>query len=723
MLTAIIVVTSLAQILISLFVLFRARSNRSNQLFFFIGIASLGWALTNYLSAVLLDSPDLIYIARLVMLFVVLQNTAFCLFAHTFPNADWNLSRRWLVGYGVLSFLAAVAAISPFLFTSLEVKDDLAYLSAGPAMPIFIAHAAFSIFTGFRQLVRKKRASSGRLKRQLRILLFASFLIWIVVPATNFALTPLLKTTFFIVYAPLYTFAFASIIAYAMVSQRLFDIRAAVARSVTYVLVLGTLGLIYGAVIFGLPNLFVSESFRDSTAYQALNIILVVLLAFSFPPIKRFFDRITNQVFYRDAYDTQAVLDELGGLIVAEIDLHRVLSGTRTILSEAVKSSFIEFILFEQGKPRPQSVGKHVLQTNLEELSSHIRQQKKEIVITEELGSTSQLKEWFSKDSVAVSLRLKTQRQLVGYVLFGDKRSGDIYSSQDIAMLTIVASELAIVIQNALRFEEIQQFNVTLQKKIEEATRELRRANSRLREIDRAKDEFISMASHQLRTPLTAVKGYLSMVLEGDTGPVKKDQREMIQRGFDGAQKMVYLIADMLNVSRLQTGKFVIENKPTKLADIVQSEVQQLQEQAQNRGVELTYQKPEDFPTLSLDENKIRQVVMNFIDNAIYYTPREGKIDVKLEATPEAVSYTVTDTGVGVPKSVQHHLFSKFYRADNAKKLRPDGTGLGLYMAKKVVIAQGGAIIFRSTEGKGSTFGFRFPLKNIGVPEKTLAKK
>ena len=125
----------------------------------------------------------------------------------------------------------------------------------------------------------------------------------------------------------------------------------------------------------------------------------------------------------------------------------------------------------------------------------------------------------------------------------------------------------------------------------------------------------------------------------------------------------------------------------------------------------MTYQKPEDFPTLSMDENKIRQVVMNFIDNAIYYTTRDVKIDVNLEATPETVTYTVTDTGVGVPRSVQHHLFSKFYRAENAKKLRPDGTGLGLYMAKKVVVAQGGAIIFKSTEGKGSTFGFSFPRK------------
>ena len=248
-----------------------------------------------------------------------------------------------------------------------------------------------------------------------------------------------------------------------------------------------------------------------------------------------------------------------------------------------------------------------------------------------------------------------------------------------------------------------------MQQKVDEATKELRRANTRLKELDATKDEFISMASHQLRTPLTTVKGYLSMILEGDVGAVKKDQKELMQHAFDGANRMVYLIADLLNVSRLQTGKFVIDNRPTNLEEVVSSEISQLNEQAANREIKLVYHKPDGFPVLNLDETKIRQVVMNFLDNALYYTPKGGSVTVDLRATDKEVSYTVADTGVGVPKDAQHHLFSKFYRADNARKMRPDGTGLGLYMAKKVIAAQGGAIIFKSTEGKGSTFGFSFP--------------
>jgi len=123
-----------------------------------------------------------------------------------------------------------------------------------------------------------------------------------------------------------------------------------------------------------------------------------------------------------------------------------------------------------------------------------------------------------------------------------------------------------------------------------------------------------------------------------------------------------------------------------------------------------------------LDETKTRQVIMNFADNAIYYTPNGGHISVNLVETTESVELTVVDDGLGVPKHDQHHMFTKFYRASNAKKARPDGTGLGLFMAKKVIIAQGGAIIFKSEEGKGSTFGFSFPkakLKVSGVVART----
>jgi len=292
-----------------------------------------------------------------------------------------------------------------------------------------------------------------------------------------------------------------------------------------------------------------------------------------------------------------------------------------------------------------------------------------------------------------------------------------MYNTQDTESMEIVANELAIAMQNALQFEEIQRFNITLQKKIDDATHKLQKSNDKLKNLDIAKDEFIGMASHQLRTPLTSVKGYVSMVLEGDAGKITPQQADLLQAAFTSSQRMVYLIADLLNVSRLKTGKFVIETKQVYLPDVVEGEVIQLQETAKNRNLKLVYKKPKTFPDVMLDETKTRQVIMNFMDNAIYYTPAGGTIKVVLEHDKNSVTYKVIDNGIGVSKEEQAKLFTKFFRAGNARKARPDGTGLGLFMAKKVIVAQGGAILFETEHGKGSMFGFTFPLSKVEVPK------
>jgi signal transduction histidine kinase len=207
------------------------------------------------------------------------------------------------------------------------------------------------------------------------------------------------------------------------------------------------------------------------------------------------------------------------------------------------------------------------------------------------------------------------------------------------------------------------------------------------------------------------------MVLEGDAGKLNAQQKQLLTQSFISSQRMVYLIADLLNLSRLNTGKFVIDSTPVDLSEVVQGEIDQLYETAKSRNLSLVYEKPASFPPMMLDETKIHQVVMNFIDNAIYYTPSCGTITIALNETPTAIEYTVSDNGIGVPKSEQHRLFTKFYRAGNARRARPDGTGLGLFMAKKVIAAQGGTILFQSEEGKGSMFGFRFSkAKHMATP-------
>ncbi len=307
-------------------------------------------------------------------------------------------------------------------------------------------------------------------------------------------------------------------------------------------------------------------------------------------------------------------------------------------------------------------------------------------------------------------------RQVIGFLFLGPKQSG-IYTSYDIGMVFDIKNELAIALQNASSLEAVKELNANLQQRIDSATEELRTSNEQLRGLDAAKDEFVSMASHQLRTPLTSLKGYVSMVLEGDAGPITKLQKQFLREALTSSERMVHLINDFLNVSRVQTGKFLIERHSVDLVKVLRQEVRALEPMAESRDLRLLLEVPSKPVIMSIDEGKLRQVIMNFIDNAVYYSRPDTDIQVTLSLGRHDIRVEVTDHGIGVPTSQQAQLFTKFFRADNARTQRPDGTGVGLYLAKMVVDGHGGKLLFSSKEGKGSTFGFMLPLQQPDNPD------
>ncbi|HVU59519.1 MAG TPA: GAF domain-containing sensor histidine kinase [Candidatus Saccharimonadales bacterium] len=471
-----------------------------------------------------------------------------------------------------------------------------------------------------------------------------------------------------------------------------------------------TLLFVTPLIIIVLHLLHHSLTITQFIGVAILSGLLLALLQY----LHRLFNNLTARVFFRQPYDPQDVLDELSNLLVHTANMQTIRQETAAIISETLRADLCEYALFADQVKRDAELARKIdVYSSMSGLNSI---DTNNIYGTEPASLVNALK----TRGVALAVKLRTTHEDLGYMLLGYKQSGEAYSERDQRLLSVAADEIAISLQNALRFEEIQNFNVRLQQEVDEKTRELRRKNQRLIELDETKDDFISMASHQLRTPLTSVKGYLSMVLEGDAGKLNATQNKMLGQAFTSSQRMVYLITDLLNVSRLKTGKFVIESAPTDLSKMIQEEMSQLMDTAEAKNLTLTYHKPATFPLLMLDGVKTRQVVMNFIDNAIYYTPSGGHIDIDLLEKPSTIELRVIDDGIGVPRSEQHHLFTKFYRAANARKARPDGTGLGLFMAKKVIIAEGGSIIFSSRENKGSTFGFIFSKSRLKVPDALL---
>jgi hypothetical protein len=235
----------------------------------------------------------------------------------------------------------------------------------------------------------------------------------------------------------------------------------------------------------------------------------------------------------------------------------------------------------------------------------------------------------------------------------------------------------------------------------------------RLRELDRMKSEFVSIASHQMRSPLTSIRGYAEAVLDGTFGTISEKIKEVNEHVRDSSYIMLKAVDDFLNISRIEQGKLDYSMATFDICSMLRDVVAEQEQIAKRRHLDLLLELPEDgVCNLYADATKVKQIFDNILDNAIKYTP-DGKITVRFTRDTEAgvVRVAIADTGIGLTEDGKRNLFKKFNRAVNAKKLNTGGTGLGLYVAKQMISAHQGRIWAESGgEGRGSTFYVEFPL-------------
>lgn len=233
------------------------------------------------------------------------------------------------------------------------------------------------------------------------------------------------------------------------------------------------------------------------------------------------------------------------------------------------------------------------------------------------------------------------------------------------------------------------------------------------REIDIMKTEFISLASHQLRTPLSTIKWYTEMLLGGDAGELSEDQKKYLNEVYRGNQRMVELVNALLNVSRIELGTFAVDPEEVDLVGISKAALKDLKPQILKKELRIEENYSAAIPNIQADSKLTMIIFQNIIGNAVKYTPSGGRIIINMSVEGNDILTTITDTGYGIPESQQEGIFTKLYRADNVKEKDPDGTGLGLYVVKSIIDSVGGKIWFKSQENKGSTFCVSLPLSGM----------
>jgi signal transduction histidine kinase len=228
---------------------------------------------------------------------------------------------------------------------------------------------------------------------------------------------------------------------------------------------------------------------------------------------------------------------------------------------------------------------------------------------------------------------------------------------------------------------------------------------------EQAKSDFANLTSHQLRTPLSGMKWLLELLQKSETGTLNKKQKEFVEKIYTSNERMIALVNDLLEVTRIEEGTTKLYFQPTDLAAVIQGLVKEKEREIKKKRLQISMTiEQEPFPAVRTEPNKIKQAAGNIISNAVAFTPEGGKIAIDLRREGGEALVSVADSGIGIPAEQQSHIFERFYRGTNIRALETTGTGLGLYIAKAFVEASGGRIWFKSKEGRGTTFYFTLPI-------------
>src|SRR5262245_20952673 len=274
------------------------------------------------------------------------------------------------------------------------------------------------------------------------------------------------------------------------------------------------------------------------------------------------------------------------------------------------------------------------------------------------------------------------------------------FSDKQIELLRTFADQAVIAIENVRLFQEIQ-----------EKSRQLETANERLKELDRLKSDFVSNVSHELRTPLTAIKGAVDLLLRGVPGPLNENQTHHLSRVRSNTQHLAGLINDLLDLSKIEEEKIELDAGRVSLGGLLHEVMETVKPMAVEKSVLIEVDVLEPSVLVWADRDKVTQVLMNLIGNAIKFTPSDGKIGVSTANDRGGwVRVSIRDAGPGIPASEQEKIFEKFYQVTRDGGPKPKGTGLGLAMSKSLVELHGGKIWVESQEGRGSTFSFTLPV-------------
>jgi signal transduction histidine kinase len=493
---------------------------------------------------------------------------------------------------------------------------------------------------------------------------------------------------------------------YAVTRHRLFDLRLAASRTIWIILA----SLLFAAIHIGLFTLFQPE--LGNALAILLSLVIIGCLFFGIM-MNRAMQTWIQNIAAQNKDDLHQVLRDAIKAIATKLDLDELLGFINDSMKKSLRVESVCIFLRTEGGSYELRKGCDVHENinNAGCLDDNVVRwivRSRTMVITEELeaerpdGESGPISRYLKEHRIEVVIPLLYKEQLLGVAVLGRKVDARPYTKIDIDLLEALSMQAAMAIENALLYDKMED-------KVLERTRELENAREIAEAANRAKSDFLSTMSHELRTPLNSILGFSEVMRDGIAGPLTLDQEAYLKDIWESGRHLLRIINNLLDVSKIEAGMMTIDLDDFDLKELIEGTLALFREKALRQQIAMSAEIGADIALITADKTKIRQVLLNLLANAIKFTPSGGRVGIRAARNGAGVQIDVWDTGIGISAEDCGKLFQPFLQLDTSTTRKYEGTGLGLYLSRKLVALHGGTLWVESSPGSGSRFCFTLP--------------
>jgi signal transduction histidine kinase len=477
------------------------------------------------------------------------------------------------------------------------------------------------------------------------------------------------------------------------------------AKTSSYIATTAAVGILYTTISLIFIAIFPEELLIP------LWLLLSFIFAIAFSPIRYALEEFIRQMFPETDYNSHQLIKKLNTISYSSLTLHNFSGTFFTELESGLEITELAFVFFKPNAGYVIKTNSHF--KNLQNLS------KTEInTLIEAIGHHTNIIHKLPNDdanhilktfSIKLLVPLTNNNNLVGILLLGDKFNQRPYTTKDVKVLNAVAPKIGFAVKNAYQYEQVFKKNTTLIHELKSTNDQLRRANSQLRHDDKLKDEFVYVATHELKNPVTAMKGYLSLIQEGSYGEIPNKLKKAVNQIESSNQQLINLLNNLLQIARAEAQTLEIKTQPVTICDVIEKVIYDLKPLANQKKLQIDHSCPNPAIKVMADSDRLREILNNLISNAIKYSD-QGTVTLTHEIVHDKLHTEVKDQGVGIAKKDQEKIFTRFFRVEEEAAKGIPGSGLGLFIVKQLLEKMGGKISFKSKLGSGSTFTIILPL-------------